>query len=196
MKRLIVLVCVCALLVLAPAASADVLTFDDVTTGSFGPIPDGYGGLDWDQFYVLDPVAVGYLKDGFTSGYHNGLVSGDYVAFNVSAHVATASDGGFNFLGAYLTGAWTDDLNVTVTGYDDGVQTYQQTVVADYYLPTWFQFNFLGVDEVTFASYGGRHVSGSYAFGEEFAMDNFTYSIPEPSSLSLLALGLAGVALS
>jgi len=79
-------------------AVVTVLTFDDVTGANIDLIPDGYGGLNWDNMAVLDaPV----LHPG--SGYENGLVSGDYVAFNNAELVATVTESPFNFIGAYLT---------------------------------------------------------------------------------------------
>jgi len=59
--------------------------------------------------------------------------------------------------------------------------------------PTLVSFNYLGVDQVTFIGSGGtqHYAQGS---GSEFAIDNMTVTVPEPSGISLLLL--AGVCAS
>lgn len=176
---------------------ATVLTFDDVTLALDGPIPNGYGGLNWTNMYVLNstnPALAG-------SGYDNGTVSGEYVAFNWFANIATASNGIFDFNGAYLTGAWRDGLSITVTGFFGAAELYTQTVVVDHDAPTWFGFNYLGIDRVEFESFGGVEVPGLGGEGAHFAMDNFTInevvddrptSVPDGGSTLVLLGGAIG----
>ena len=175
----------------AGPASAVVLDFEDVT----GKLKNGYGGLNWGNMRVLDSDKV------VTSGYQQGAVSGSHVAFNSWARVGkvkSAQD--FDFNGVYLTGAWRDNLNIRVTGYNNGVALYSQTVVANSNAATWFQFDFLGIDALTFRSFGGTenplYPRGS---GKHFAMDNFTFNetvaaVPLPAAAWLFLSALAGVA--
>ena len=86
------------------SAGAYLLTFDDVPgadpTTSYNVIPDGYGGFDWNNMFVIHEdymnTTYGYTNDG----YKNGVVSGEWVAYNAYAQVATVSDSNFNFEGA------------------------------------------------------------------------------------------------
>jgi hypothetical protein len=187
MKKLTV-ICIVASLVLTSAVptQANVLTFDDITTQVTDSVvvPDGYGGLDWDQFGVIH-------KDFWPDdGYENGTVSGNYVAFNRYANPATTSDGIFDFAGAYLTAAWRTDLNIDVDGYLAGNPVYSSTVVVDPWGPTWFSFNYTGIDELRFNSYGGTN-AGLDGDGTHFAMDNFSYNIiPAPGAIALGSIGL------
>ena len=188
MKRLIL---VCAIVILTCAGSNafgnTVLTFDDVITGPAGPIPNGYGGLNWSyNFHVLDIAS--YAGPDLLTGYINGLVSGSYVAVNSDANPAIVSDSYIDFTGAYLTSAWRTGLNIDVEGYRGSTLVYNQTVVVDYYGPTWFEFNFINIDKVRFNSYGGTNAPGLSGSGAHFAMDNFTF-IPEPATFLLLTLG-------
>ena len=61
--------------VYVPTYATLVLTFDELPpadkTGT--PIPNGYGGFDWSNFY--------YHPDNY-EGYKNGCVSAPHVAFN------------------------------------------------------------------------------------------------------------------
>ena len=170
-------------------AQAYVLTFDDISDFSEDslPIPDGYGGFNWEDFYYINAPAV--VPD---SGYDNGLVSGDYVAFaSTYENPGTGRILGdlFTFNGAYLTGAWRDGLNVKVDGYLNDVLLYSTTVVVDTTGPTWFDFDYVDIDALDFSAYGGTQ-NPNYPFqeGTHFAIDNFTY-IPEPTTFLLFGLG-------
>ena len=150
------------------AGRAAVLTFDDVsTTTLYETVPDGYGGLNWDQMAVVN--------GNYHPVYGYGVVSGDYAAFNLAANVVTVSDGAFDFIGAYLTSAADGYVNMNVKGYNGAAIIYDQTIVVG--APTWFNFNFNNIDSLVLDS-GGYH----------FTMDDFTYVIPEPSSVAMAGL--------
>lgn len=168
------------IMAMASAASADVATFDDITTGPWVNIPNGYHGFEWDTFAVVDGAGE---QPG--TGYETGIVSGKYVAYNKWAEVATVSDGMFDFNGAFLTSAWIPSLPVQVDGYLAGNPIYSRIVVVNDSGPTWVQFDFLGVDRLRF---GSLDLS-------QFVMDDFTYSnvIPAPGAVLLGAIGLGMV---
>jgi hypothetical protein len=154
------------------------ITFDDLATpdvgangiGVIGPIPTNYNGVNWNNLWVLD--AMDYP---LTSGYQPGMISTKNVAFNDFANPASiTSTAPFNFLSAYLTAAWYDNLQVEVQGYVGSILTYDNTYTLSATTPTLINFNYLGVNEVYFSAFGGtQHASYSYN-GEFFAMDNVT----------------------
>lgn len=160
------------------AGSSFLIPFDDLATpdvgangiGVIGPIPANYNGVNWNNIWVLD--AMDYPP---ISGYQAGMISTKNVAFNDFANPASiTSTAPFNFLSAYLTAAWYDNLQVEVQGYVGSILTYDNTYTLSATAPTLINFNYLGVNEVYFSAFGGtQHASYSYN-GEFFAMDNVT----------------------
>ena len=167
------------LLVSPRVAHAAILTFDDIP-GGLAPVPNGYGGLNWDQFNVHDKQLPG-------TGYFNGVVSGTHVAYNNNGALATVLGGLFNFNAAYLTGAWNNGLNVKVDGYVGPTQIYTKTTLVNVSGPTLVNFNFVGIDRLVFTSFGGTPdpIAANSGSGNHFVMDDFNYTVPEPASFSL-----------
>jgi hypothetical protein len=166
-----------------------IITFDDLTdstTGTF--IPTGYQGLSWSNFAYTTPVLATNVS-GLT-GYYYGMVSPSNVALNAGgspAEIDSATN--FNFLSAYLTGAWNSNLDIEVEGFNGTNLLYDQTVVASATNATLFAFNYTDIDRLYFNSFGGEPAFGGTA-REQFVMDNLTFEfIPEPSSLLLTGLG-------
>ena len=173
-------------------AQATVLTFDDIAPISYyEQIPNGYGGFNWDNFDYANGSNPIVIPRG---GYDNGRFSGDYVAFNARGNPALVSNSVFDFNSAYLTAAWNDGLSVTVKGLKSGATLYSKTVVVDTTQPTLVNFDYFGVDELKFTSFGGvepDYLIKTLGGGTQFALDNFTFnekatSVPEPTFLPAL----------
>ena len=198
MKRWIVGLVALVVLVGVGQAQAVVLTFDDIGVLDSAPyyefVPDGYGGLNWESAFYFRAAEYTDYRGLPNSGFVNGRVSGEYVAETELLYIT--SDSPFDFNGVYLTGAFRDGLNIDVIGSLGGVVLYSLTVTVDSTAPTWFDFNFLGVDRVVFHSYGGTN-AGYGLDTEGIIMDNFTFNepvIPEPSTFAIWSLlGIIGI---
>jgi hypothetical protein len=133
--------------------------------------------------------------DFTASGYQNGVLSANNVAFNGSGNPAELSSSGpFDLNSAWLTAAWNDGLQLEVQGFAGGTLLYDQTYTLNAAAPTLLAFNYLGVDEVSFSSSGGIN-HGYDGSGTQFVMDNLTVSVPEPSTIGLVIFSAAGVGL-
>ena len=210
MKKISYLVILIMIVFQIKTVNATVLTFDDLTdiipTNEQAPIDDIgiYGGLHWNNMLYTDPDEFNFHLDNIgNSGYENGLVSHDHVAFNSGGNQATIFGDVIDFEGCYLTGAWRDGLNINVQGFKAGALLYEETVVADSTSATWFEFNFLGIDTLVLSSFGG--IAHGYTAGDSggsivldgtmFVMDDFTFEttpVPEPASIIMVCLGLTG----
>jgi hypothetical protein len=186
-----------AAFLLAGSAVAAPLTFDDLSTDTADFVPDGYGGLHWDNMAFAN---VPWLDSIYgVSGYSHGLVSGSNLAFNNSGNPAGFSaDAPFTFNSAYFTGAWSNGLTVLVTGYVGGDATFSKTFTVDSTGPTFETFNWTGLSSVLISTSGGTD-AGYNGSGNHLAIDNVSVNgaVPEPASWALMVggFGLAGMAM-
>jgi hypothetical protein len=167
------------------------ITFDELTPSTHGDlIPNGYAGLQWNNFYVLN--AVSYIDN--PSGYQNAVVSANNVAFNGFGDPSMVSATAFDLNSAYLGAAWNDGLQVEVQGFVGATLTYDNTYTVNTTGPTLINFNYLGVDEVSFIASGGTLHPGYTGSGTQFAIDNLTLTlVPEPTLFGLVGLGAAAL---
>jgi hypothetical protein len=171
------------LIYLAAAAEAfsETLTFDDLST-SLVPVPNGYGGLNWNNFYVVNAVTA----ESPGSGYQNGIVSASNVVYDGYAKpAAITSSQAFNLDSAYLTAAFDDGLNLEVQGYSGSDLLYDNTYTVNTEGPLLVDFNYVGVTEVVFTPY----INLSEGTSSQLVMDNLTVDVPEPGTVGLCLLG-------
>jgi hypothetical protein len=197
--RILALLAPVAGLTLADPASAKVITFDDLPDNSlYNHIPNPYDGFDWSaHFLYVDGADYPY-----PSGYQTGVVSAPNVAFNGDGRqVSFSRRTPFELDSFYLTAAWRDGLEVTVTGYLSGVMVDSTTLTVNTSGPTLETFNW-DVNKVVFDSFGGVSVGFT---GYQFVLDNLSVSsvpessirfnslaaVPESSTWALMLVGFA-----
>lgn len=176
------------------SASAATITFDDVNPAAQAAIPNGYSGLDWDNFSTIDPAAAGVTPS--TSGYFKSITSGKYSAFNIDGDPAAISSvGTFNLISGNFTAAWSNGLQLTITGYNGASILHTLTVGLTTTSPLSEVLNWIGLTKVTFSTAGGTDIEGQNPIRTQFAVDDLKVvaATPIPGSLLLLLTGCGAI---
>ena len=131
---------------------ATVITFEDLYQDiqEYGQLPANYAGFSWND-------SSNYITKNYVSvpSYVNGTV-GNVSLFSLNANnIEMTNIHKFDFYGAYI------NLNVnlggansvTVEGLSDGVVTFSETILfSEPYPLTWFDFDFVNIDQLKFKS--------------------------------------------
>lgn len=186
------------------STQAAVITFDDLPAAEFDVISDGYQGFNWGVGILSFNVSYIHKDTIPEGGFLNGIVSGDYAAYNTAATTSTISSNDiFDFNGAYFASGWSEGMSIEITGLLNNVALFTKTVIVSTQQSQWFDFDFIGINSLTLFASGGTPIDPNLAAGNDyFVMDNFTVNetasvpVPESSSLALLFLGLAALVIS
>lgn len=195
MKHILPIIGLAALAQFSVSAVPVTIDFESVPGADplgFVEVPDGYAGLNWDNFYAARGADAAGFYGG--SGYEHGVTSGEWIVLNGFGFDAASSDTSFDFLTAQLTSAFIDNNDVTLTGWLDGAQIYGPIAfTVNTSGPTLAAINFLGVDEVRFSSSS----STLYQFVmDDMVVDFATTPIPTPDGgATVLLLGSALLAI-
>lgn len=180
-------------------ASATLITFDNLTpTLPFTtPVPDGYSGLQWSGFDVVN--AAGTLAGG------NGVITPPNVAESRGFTQQISAGGAFDFLSGYLTalpgslvvGLPVQPINVTkveVLGMLGNTVLYDNTYTLSSSTPHLINFDYLNVNSVVFITSTNSSTSPPLLSPDRYEMDNLTVSMPEAgSTAAMLGMGLGAL---
>jgi len=170
-------------------ATTTTITFDEFVL-SGPPIQDGYANLRWDNFSPQKGS-----KHPLT-GYANGVVSGQNVAFNGFGSPATiSSDKAFDLFSGFFAAAWHNELAVKVVA--SGLNRHFSTsFIVNTTGPVKHNFNWTNINSVTFSSSGGVSAGLEHlGDGVQFTVDNLvmalpaTAPIPEPETYVMMLSG-------
>lgn len=173
-------------LALTAPVGAATIDFDDLS-GAADLIADGYAGLQWQNFYSLDP-----LVDMPFSGYNNAVTSGRNVAY--SGFDLPAAIGGLTSIrldSGYFTAAYNEGLVISARGYDGDAMVHSVDFTVGTSRPTRVDFGWTGLTRVVFSAAGGTDRMFDMS-GTNFAVDDLDISaVPEPATWLSMILGAA-----
>ena len=181
-KVAVALTVVSALAASAAANANTVINFDDLTAGRWGTeIQNGYSGLNWSNFYILN----GNSFDS-SSGYGTGTVSAPNVAFNGAGNPASFSSAtAFNLATIDVTKAWASGIT-HFDGYVGNILTYSMNVSSTTAGPTLATFNWNGLNKVTMSDGNSTHQTAI----DNLTLGNVVAAVPEPETYAMLLAGL------
>ncbi|MFZ4407182.1 MAG: hypothetical protein ACOYOH_07570 [Paracraurococcus sp.] len=151
------------------------IDFEDVTTGAFASIPDGYRGFNWHgpstHLGVVD--ATFYPQPGYINGQ---IDPGGHVAFNAQGATPvdiTRHDGGiFRFEQVYLTASHRTDQEIRVEGLLNGVQVGVVELTLDTQAPTLVRGGWGEIDDLRITTLNPT-VTVPVTLLDHIAMDHF-----------------------
>ena len=143
-------------------AYGSILTFEDRPSGS--AIPDGYGGLDWDNFNTLTNSTFNAAVSGTSYAYLN-LGPSDSSPYQ--GIITVDENEAFDLTEAYFSANWANNLTLSVTGYLNGIEQDSNSIILSYRSPTLYTFNFSMVDEIIF-EVDPNNQTGMVPFGNPF----------------------------
>jgi hypothetical protein len=167
MKKMLAIVC--GVLISGGISFAATLTFDGLPSNQ--PIPNGYGGLNWDNTmwsFQQDPSHPG-------CGISDALPPGAIAAFSANPYwgVITAPIGEtFTLNAAYMASAWWHPLTLEVNGYLAGRLIYTRTYDLSPTALSLVEFPSQIIDCATLKPWASD--GGGDPFIDQFCMDSLT----------------------
>ncbi len=178
-KNLIIILVAIVFIGFAQDAKSIVLTFDDIGSppAGWGLVPDGYGGLDWDN--------MGYVNKKRWRAYTS--VSGNYSAYNDNgqpAYITGNSQNSHFNLNSLYAGTLRKNTTVTVKGYRDNNLIYEDSYTFKKRKKMeFFELGYQNVDYLEFQS-----------SKRDLMIDNMDVTpVPEQTTLALGIMGIAGL---
>lgn len=131
-------------------SSVTTVTFDDmVHDEGVLKIPNGYAGLNWDNWVITHKH---FYK---AEGYKNGAVSGDYVAYNSSGHPASISRSEpFDFVGGYFSVSFdsAEGEGFDVKAYRGDQLAYHDVIKLSRFGPVHFMADYRDITKLEFST--------------------------------------------
>jgi len=152
-------------IVVDPSLKKASITFDDLPSAEEANkvIPSVYRDLKWTEIYYTHELLLKkqYPKSGYITAFMPG--SSPHVAyFCKEASISVEhSHKTFTFVSVTACAAWNDDLQLSITGHRNAIQTNTHRTTLLFGKPQLILLNWKNIDKVTFTSSGGTAHPGS-----------------------------------
>jgi hypothetical protein len=173
-----------SLLLISSACFAEVITFSNLS-GNGTAVPNGYAGMDWNNFYVMNSMLTPISNNVVAGAVPN---VGSFAYNNDGAAASFDAPGTFTFASAWLGTEWANHMGLEVVGLLNGNVVDTMVVALNNGAPKQVNFNWSGIDQVRFQPIGSATSNGALQFAVSELIVNAP--APEPASLLLLAPGL------
>jgi hypothetical protein len=174
--RLLLCAAACAAaLTVSQAASATVLTFDDI--GGDSAVPINYGGLDWS---AGGWSVFGGAQSPYTAHSGSFRATANFDAIDAETRIGFAAP--TTFQGAWFSGL--GGATITFALYLGGLQVGTSSTLDPSATPSFLSSGYAGlVDAVVVSS----------PYQASYVMDDFTFAqaVPEPQTYALMLAGIA-----
>ncbi len=141
------------------------ITFEDLPSAAeeTKTIPSIYRGLKWIGLaYAHESyMKTKYPNSGYVTAFRPGC-SPHIAYFSKDASIdAEPPNQTFTFVSLVACAAWNDNLQLTITGYRNSVQTNKHTTELVFGQPQHIPLRWENIDKVTFKPFGGTAHPGS-----------------------------------
>src|SRR5215204_724193 len=105
------------------------ITFERIAdVGEADFVPDGYRGLNWDNFYAED---ASIASEGILNVIHSGRAAAFNSFGDPAGFKSPDRDDDFDLNSGYFASSQDSDLRIRVFGYDDGERVAKQVFLLD-----------------------------------------------------------------
>lgn len=178
-------------------AGATILTFEDVPGGSIRnsiALMPTYKGFDFNTI-ELGTSHVDWLDTSPSSYWPQGAVSGHFAMLNnwggTTESIKAADNSDFTFDGLWAKTWYPGPYqSLFVQGLNNGNRIFEETFSITSSSYTYVHGMTGAIDELRL------YVQGNYMLVDDLALNEKAAAVPEPASLALASLGLAGAGLA
>lgn len=144
-------------------------------------VPANYSGFVWTNFNVVAPSLI-YPNSGYMALLNSG--SEHFVARNtpnLMTSIGSVPSQLFGVKSFLATGAWNNNLQLSLLGYRSGFVIYTQKVILQATTASIINLDWTNIDRINFTSSGGTSAGYPHYAGLHFAMDDLclTKKLPE-----------------
>ncbi|CAF4702402.1 unnamed protein product, partial [Rotaria sp. Silwood2] len=139
-------------------------------------VPSNYSGCIWSNFNVVMPSVI-LPNSGYMTLVKSG--SGQSIAYNGqgrSASIGALPRQTLNVKSFLATGAWNNNLKLSILGYRSGYIVYTSNVILQATTTSIIDLHWINIERINFTSSAGTSAGFPNYRGSEFVIDDLCLS--------------------